>query len=159
MYKHSSQPGHSNSIWVVSSPPTSSHVHSSQQVSVCCPQVVAYDFGIKHNILRRLASFGCQIIVVPADYPAEKVMQMNPDGVFFSNGPVSLASDSARCVDQMCVCKSTMRSLVAMQFCRVSVHDVCLIYRAHASCLLQEYRLEQVATLEVVFLQLLAPQM
>lgn len=52
-------------------------------------QVVAYDFGIKHNILRRLASFGCQIIVVPADYPAEKVMQLNPDGVFFSNGPVS----------------------------------------------------------------------
>eukprot|EP00878_Enallax_costatus_P001809 GHUV01001967.1.p1 GENE.GHUV01001967.1~~GHUV01001967.1.p1 ORF type:complete len:464 (+),score=105.30 GHUV01001967.1:62-1453(+) len=50
-------------------------------------KVVAYDFGIKHNILRRLASFGCQIIVVPADYPAEKVMQMNPDGVFFSNGP------------------------------------------------------------------------
>jgi len=49
--------------------------------------VVAYDFGIKHNILRRLASFGCRITVVPADYPAEKVLAMNPDGVFFSNGP------------------------------------------------------------------------
>lgn len=49
--------------------------------------VVAYDFGIKHNILRRLASFGCRLTVVPADYPAEKVLEMNPDGVFFSNGP------------------------------------------------------------------------
>ncbi|KAL6781994.1 CMP2 [Auxenochlorella protothecoides x Auxenochlorella symbiontica] len=49
--------------------------------------VVAYDFGIKHNILRRLASFGCRITVVPADYPAAKVLEMNPDGVFFSNGP------------------------------------------------------------------------
>lgn len=49
--------------------------------------VVAYDFGIKHNILRRLAAFGCRITVVPADYPAEKVLELNPDGVFFSNGP------------------------------------------------------------------------
>ena len=49
--------------------------------------VVAYDFGIKHNILRRLASFGCKVTVVPADYPADKVLAMNPDGVFFSNGP------------------------------------------------------------------------
>lgn len=57
----------------------------------CCVQVVAYDFGIKHNILRRLASYGCSITVVPADYPADKVMAMNPDGVFFSNGPVSVA--------------------------------------------------------------------
>lgn len=54
-----------------------------------CAQVVAYDFGIKHNILRRLASFGCRITVVPADYPASKVLDMNPDGIFLSNGPVS----------------------------------------------------------------------
>lgn len=49
--------------------------------------VVAYDFGIKLNILRRLASFGCHITVVPATYPASEVLKMNPDGVFFSNGP------------------------------------------------------------------------
>lgn len=55
----------------------------------CPPQVVAYDFGIKHNILRRLASFGCRITVVPASWPASEVLKMNPDGVFFSNGPVS----------------------------------------------------------------------
>ncbi|KAF8059196.1 hypothetical protein HT031_005368 [Scenedesmus sp. PABB004] len=50
-------------------------------------KVVAYDFGIKLNILRRLASFGCDVTVVPATYPADKVLAMNPDGVFFSNGP------------------------------------------------------------------------
>lgn len=50
-------------------------------------QIVAYDFGIKHNILRRLAAFGCDITVVPANYPADKVLEMNPDGIFFSNGP------------------------------------------------------------------------
>lgn len=49
--------------------------------------VVAYDYGIKTNILRRLASFGCRITVVPADFPADKVLELNPDGIFFSNGP------------------------------------------------------------------------
>lgn len=49
--------------------------------------VVAYDFGIKHNILRRLASFGCKLTVVPASTPAADVLAMKPDGVFLSNGP------------------------------------------------------------------------
>ena len=49
--------------------------------------VVAYDFGIKHNIMRRLASFGCRITVVPASMPAAEVMAMDPDGILFSNGP------------------------------------------------------------------------
>src|SRR6185437_15717667 len=49
--------------------------------------VVAYDFGIKHNILRRLASEGCRITVVPAETSAEDVLALNPDGVFLSNGP------------------------------------------------------------------------
>lgn len=49
--------------------------------------VVAYDFGIKTNILRRLASFNCKVTVVPCDYPAEKVLELNPEGIFFSNGP------------------------------------------------------------------------
>ena len=60
-------------------------------------QVVAYDFGIKYNILRRLAAYGCRITVVPATYPASEVMKMNPDGVFFSNGPVSVTSVHERC--------------------------------------------------------------
>lgn len=59
-------------------------------------QVVAYDFGIKTNILRRLASYGCRITVVPANTPAEDVLAMNPDGVFFSNGPVRISLISFR---------------------------------------------------------------
>jgi carbamoyl-phosphate synthase small subunit len=49
--------------------------------------VVAYDFGVKRNILRMLASRGCKLTVVPATTPAAEVLAMNPDGVFFSNGP------------------------------------------------------------------------
>ncbi len=50
-------------------------------------KVVAYDFGIKYNILRNLVSKGCAVTVVPADTPAEEVLAMQPDGVFLSNGP------------------------------------------------------------------------
>ncbi|MFY9260247.1 MAG: glutamine-hydrolyzing carbamoyl-phosphate synthase small subunit [Gallionella sp.] len=50
-------------------------------------RVVAYDFGVKRNILRMLAERGCQITVVPAQTPAAEVLAMNPDGVFLSNGP------------------------------------------------------------------------
>ncbi|MBS3935853.1 MAG: glutamine-hydrolyzing carbamoyl-phosphate synthase small subunit [Sulfuritalea sp.] len=49
--------------------------------------VVAYDFGVKRNILRMLASRGCRLTVVPAQTPAGAVLAMNPDGVFLSNGP------------------------------------------------------------------------
>ena len=49
--------------------------------------MVAYDFGIKHNILRRLTSYGCKITVVPANWPASEVLNLKPDGVLFSNGP------------------------------------------------------------------------
>lgn len=50
-------------------------------------KVVAYDFGIKRNILRNLVEAGCDVTVVPADTPAEQVLAMHPDGVFLSNGP------------------------------------------------------------------------
>ncbi|MEL6722308.1 MAG: glutamine-hydrolyzing carbamoyl-phosphate synthase small subunit [Pseudomonadota bacterium] len=49
--------------------------------------VVAYDFGIKRNILRMLADRGCHLTVVPAQTPAEQVLALHPDGVFLSNGP------------------------------------------------------------------------
>lgn len=49
--------------------------------------VVAYDFGVKRNILRLLAERGCTLTVVPAQTPAEKVLALNPDGIFLSNGP------------------------------------------------------------------------
>lgn len=49
--------------------------------------VVAYDFGVKTNILRMLAERGCRLTVVPAQTPASEVLAFNPDGVFLSNGP------------------------------------------------------------------------
>ena len=63
--------------------------------------VVAYDFGIKHNILRKLVGNCCNVTVVPAETSAEDVLAMNPDGVFLSNGPgdpepVTYAQESIR---------------------------------------------------------------
>ena len=49
--------------------------------------VVAIDFGVKRNILRRLASYGCRVIVVPSDTSPEEILKYNPDGIFLSNGP------------------------------------------------------------------------
>jgi carbamoyl-phosphate synthase small subunit len=56
-------------------------------------KVVAYDFGVKHNILRLLAEQGCEVTVVPAQTTAAAVLAMKPDGVFLSNGP----GDPAAC--------------------------------------------------------------
>ena len=50
-------------------------------------KVIAYDYGIKHNILRKLVASGCDVTVVPARTSAEDVLAMKPDGVFLSNGP------------------------------------------------------------------------
>ncbi len=49
--------------------------------------VVAYDFGVKKNILRMLAERGCKVTVVPAQTPAAEVLKLNPNGIFLSNGP------------------------------------------------------------------------
>jgi carbamoyl-phosphate synthase small subunit len=62
----------------------------SPQSSILNPRsfhVVAYDFGVKRNILRKLAERGCKVTVVPAKTPAAEVMALKPDGVFLSNGP------------------------------------------------------------------------
>jgi carbamoyl-phosphate synthase small subunit len=59
--------------------------YATPQVGEC--HVVAYDFGVKRNILRMLASRGCRLTVVPAQTPAAEVFKLNPDGVFLSNGP------------------------------------------------------------------------
>jgi carbamoyl-phosphate synthase small subunit len=48
---------------------------------------VAYDFGMKHNILRNLAAAGCTVTVVPATTPAQEALALRPEGVFLSNGP------------------------------------------------------------------------
>ena len=49
--------------------------------------MVAYDYGVKRNILRMLVDRGCRLTVVPAQTPAAEVLALNPDGVFLSNGP------------------------------------------------------------------------
>jgi carbamoyl-phosphate synthase small subunit len=49
--------------------------------------VAVYDYGVKHNILRRLTSYGCSLTVLPAGITAEEIIKMNPDGIFLSNGP------------------------------------------------------------------------
>ncbi len=67
------------SIWRDTSRPT---LRAQQRL-----HVVAYDFGIKRNILRLLADVGCRITVVPAQTPASEVLALNPDGLFLSNGP------------------------------------------------------------------------
>ncbi len=50
-------------------------------------KVVVYDFGVKYNILRCLVDAGCDLTIVPASFPAEEALSMNPDGIFLSNGP------------------------------------------------------------------------
>ncbi|MEZ4589594.1 MAG: glutamine-hydrolyzing carbamoyl-phosphate synthase small subunit [Chloroflexota bacterium] len=67
----------------------------SNQFSVSSDQyhVVAYDFGIKRNILRLLGAQGCRVTVVPATTSADEVLALNPDGIFLSNGP----GDPAAC--------------------------------------------------------------
>ncbi|WP_163832337.1 glutamine-hydrolyzing carbamoyl-phosphate synthase small subunit [Spartinivicinus ruber] len=62
---------------------TNAHVNHDAQPY----HVVAYDFGVKRNILRMLADRGCRLTVVPATTSAEDVLAMSPDGVFLSNGP------------------------------------------------------------------------
>jgi carbamoyl-phosphate synthase small subunit len=76
--------------------------------------VVAYDFGIKRNILRLLAEHGCRVSVVPAETSADEVMAMAPDGVFLSNGP----GDPAAVTYGV----ATLRDLLG----RVPVFGICL---------------------------------
>jgi len=55
-------------------------------------KVAAYDYGIKFNILRNLQLIGAEVTVYPADYPAEKILKTDPDGIFLSNGPADPAA-------------------------------------------------------------------
>lgn len=77
--------------------------------------VVAYDFGIKRNILRLLADRGCRVTVVPAETPAKDVLDMNPDGIFLSNGP----GDPEPCV----YAQNAIREFLAA---KVPVFGICL---------------------------------
>lgn len=61
--------------------------HKPQDPATTKYKVVAYDFGVKRNILRMLVDLDCELIVVPAKTPASEVLAMQPDGIFLSNGP------------------------------------------------------------------------
>ncbi len=77
--------------------------------------VVAYDFGIKRNILRLLIAAGCDVTVVPATTPADDVLAVKPDGVFLSNGP----GDPAACSEAI----AAIRTLLAH---RLPLFGICL---------------------------------
>lgn len=68
--------------------------------------VVALDFGIKRNILKRLASYGCRVVVVPADTSAEEILKHHPDGIFLSNGP----GDPAAVIDGIATTKTLLNA-------------------------------------------------
>ncbi|MGL4826690.1 MAG: glutamine-hydrolyzing carbamoyl-phosphate synthase small subunit [Vibrionaceae bacterium] len=70
--------------------------------------VVAYDFGIKQNILRMLVDRGCHVTVVPATTPASEVLSLKPDGLFFSNGP----GDPAACTYAIDACKQLLEKYI-----------------------------------------------
>ncbi len=78
-------------------------------------RVVAYDFGVKRNILRMLSERGCELTVVPAQTPAAEVMAMRPDGVFLSNGP----GDPEPCDYAI----AAIRELIAR---RIPIFGICL---------------------------------
>ena len=78
-------------------------------------KVVAYDFGVKRNILRLLVEAGCEVTVVPAQTPAAEVLAMRPDGVFMSNGP----GDPAPCDYAI----TAIREFIAA---RVPLFGICL---------------------------------
>ena len=84
--------------WTERSDPQWYQENHSEQMG---PLIVAYDFGIKQNILRLMTDRGLRVTVVPAQTPIEDVLAMNPDGIFFSNGPgdpaaVDYAIENAR---------------------------------------------------------------
>jgi carbamoyl-phosphate synthase small subunit len=76
--------------------------------------VVAYDYGLKRNILRQLAAHGCRVTVVPAQFSADEVLSLRPDGVFLSNGPGDPAA--------VTYAIETIRALLG----RVPIFGICL---------------------------------
>lgn len=78
-------------------------------------RVIAYDFGVKHNILRLLADRGCKVTVVPAATPAEDVLAERPDGVFLSNGPGDPEP-----------CEYAVRAIRRLLAARLPVFGICL---------------------------------
>lgn len=73
--------------WALPSDQKTGDSYKNYSDAECQHHVVAYDFGVKRNILRMLVDRGCRLTVVPAQTPASEVLAMKPDGIFLSNGP------------------------------------------------------------------------
>ena len=99
------------------SPPS---VHHPQPESARKPHVVALDFGMKWNIPRYLVETGCRVTIVPGSTPAEAVLDHDPDGVFYSNGP----GDPAALVDAVTALRSLIKS--AAESRGVPIFGICL---------------------------------
>ena len=93
-------------VWEFSGSSQEEFSISSQQQERTTFTVVAIDFGIKRNILRRLARYGCRIIVVPANTSPETILGYEPDGIFLSNGP----GDPAAVQDGIATAKALLAS-------------------------------------------------
>ncbi len=78
--------GDAGSKWITPLPSASPHFQENGGKERGL-KIVAYDFGIKENILRHLSSYGANVTVVPADATADEVLALKPDGIFLSNGP------------------------------------------------------------------------
>ena len=92
-------------------------------------KVVAYDFGVKRNILGMLTERNCQVTVVPAQTPAEEVLAMNPDGVFLSNGPGDPATaDHVMAVTRevLGAARHSRRAAVQFRWGRVDAYETLL---------------------------------
>jgi carbamoyl-phosphate synthase small subunit len=87
----------------------------ARTVTSCPHHVVAYDYGVKRNILRMLAERGCRVTVVPARTPAEAVLALQPDGIFLSNGP----GDPEPCDYAIAAIRQLLKS-------RIPVFGICL---------------------------------
>lgn len=95
-------------------------------------RVVAYDFGVKHQILRLLVDRGCHVTVVPANTPVETVLAYEPDGVFLSNGP----GDPAACDD-------AIRSIQYLLKKEVPLFGICLGFQLLAlACGAKTYKMK-----------------
>ena len=94
--------------------------------------VVAIDFGVKRNILRRLASYGCRVIVVPASTSLEQILEYNPDGIFLSNGP----GDPAAVTEGIAITKELLK-LKKPTFGICMGHQI-LVFRHHRDKLFKQ---------------------
>ncbi|MDI6736189.1 MAG: carbamoyl phosphate synthase small subunit, partial [bacterium] len=84
--------------------------------------VVAMDFGIKHNILRMLADIGCNVTIVPASTTASEILALNPEGIFLSNGPgdpdgVSYAIDTVKGLISRTLTTNSLKQLPIFGIC------------------------------------------